>query len=67
MSFNEVELTVDELKALVSIIDVATQRGTFRAAELSSVGKVYDRLAAFLGKILEAERQAAAKNTNESK
>jgi len=67
MSHNEVELTVDELRALVSIIDVATQRGTFRAAELSSVGKVYDRLAAFLGKILEAERQAATKNSNESK
>lgn len=43
-----VELTINDLKAIQQIIDVASQRGAFRANELSSVGDLYNRLTAFL-------------------
>ena len=42
------DLNVSDLAALKSIIDVATQRGAFRAAELEAVGKTYNKLSNFL-------------------
>ena len=51
------DLTVNDLQALKTIIDVASQRGTFKAAELASVGQVFNRLSAFLDHI--APQQAA--------
>lgn len=43
-----VDLNISDLNALKNIIDVATQRGAFKAAELEAVGKVYNRLSGFL-------------------
>jgi hypothetical protein len=45
------DLNVSDLSALKSIIDVATQRGAFRAAELEAVGKTYNKLSGFLDSI----------------
>lgn len=42
------DLNVSDLLALKSIIDVASQRGAFKAPELESVGKTYNKLANFL-------------------
>lgn len=42
------DLNINDLAALRSIIDVATQRGAFKAAELEAVGKVYNKLNSFL-------------------
>lgn len=42
------ELTINDLNALKTIIDVASQRGAFKAAEMESVGKIYNRLTVFL-------------------
>ena len=42
------DLNISDLAALRSIIDVASQRGAFKATELESVGKVYNKLNAFL-------------------
>lgn len=42
------DLNVNDLNALKNIIDVATQRGAFKAAEMEAVGKVYNRLNLFL-------------------
>ena len=42
------ELNLNDLAALKSIIDVATQRGAFRANELEAVGKLYNKLTSFL-------------------
>lgn len=42
------ELTINDLNALKTIIDVATQRGAFKAGEMESVGKIYNRLSVFL-------------------
>lgn len=42
------QLTIADLASIHSIIEAATQRGAFRANELSQVGAVYDKLSAFL-------------------
>jgi len=42
------DLTVQDLQALKTIIDVASQRGSFRPAEMEIVGKTYNRLTQFL-------------------
>ena len=48
------ELTINDLNAMRAIIDVASQRGAFKAAELEAVGKTFNKLNAFL--------EAASKN-----
>ena len=42
-----VELTVQDLGVIRSVIDVATQRGAFKANELEAVGKTYNKLDTF--------------------
>lgn len=42
------ELNLNDLLAMKNLIDVVTQRGVFKANELSSVGVLYDKLNAFL-------------------
>lgn len=42
------DLTINDLNGLKTIIDVATQRGAFKANELEAVGKLYNRLEKFL-------------------
>jgi hypothetical protein len=49
------DLNVSDLSAIKSIIDVATQRGAFRAAELEAVGKVYNKLSLFLDSITKKD------------
>lgn len=45
------ELNLNDLAALKSIVDVATTRGAFKAPELEAVGKVYNKLSAFLDSV----------------
>lgn len=59
------QITVADLDALRSIVDVATQRGAFRGAELTQVGAVYDKLSAFLAEVV-AQAKAAAEDTTET-
>jgi hypothetical protein len=42
------DLNISDLVALKSIIDVASQRGAFKANELEAVGKTYNKLNTFL-------------------
>lgn len=42
------ELTIADLTNLRAVIDVAAQRGAFRAAEMSAVGTVFNKLNSFL-------------------
>ena len=42
------DLNISDLVTLRSIIDVATQRGAFKAAEMEAVGKAYNKLNNFL-------------------
>ena len=51
------ELTIQDLTNLRSIVEVATQRGAFRAAELTQVGTSFDRLNTFLTAIADANAE----------
>ena len=56
---NITQITVQDLDSLRAIVEVASQRGAFRAAELQEVGTVYNKLTTFLDTVL-AQAQAAA-------
>jgi hypothetical protein len=45
------ELTVQDLGNLRAIIDVASQRGAFRAAEMEAVGAAFNKLNGFLNAV----------------
>lgn len=45
------ELTVQDLQALKAIIDVASQRGSFKPNEMMTVGQVYTKLEVFLNAV----------------
>jgi hypothetical protein len=51
-----VQLSLADLAAVVSIVDITTKRGAFEGAELESVGAVRNRFAAFV----EAQQAANA-------
>lgn len=53
------ELTVQDLSALRQIIDVATQRGAFKANELAVVGNTYNKLEQFLNAVQAAQARSA--------
>lgn len=61
-------LNIQDLISLLSIVDVASRRGAFRAEELSSVGNVYDKVSEFLkstGLLTEpAQEETATEETN---
>ena len=60
-----IELTVQDLGVLRSIIDVASQRGAFRANEMEAVGKTFNKLDSFLQTVQKAEEET--KKANEAK
>jgi hypothetical protein len=43
-----VDLNISDLVALKSIVEVASQRGAFKANELEAVGKTFNKLNTFL-------------------
>ena len=49
------DLNVSDLVALKSIIEVATTRGAFKAAELEAVGKTFNKLNTFLESVAKKE------------
>lgn len=51
------DLNIQDLVGLRSVIDVATQRGAFKAAEMEAVGKVYNRLSGFIDTVSKAKGQ----------
>lgn len=50
------DLNVNDLNSLKSIIDVASQRGAFKASEMEAIGKVYNRLNNFLESVSTAKK-----------
>jgi len=49
------QITISDLQNILQVIDVAAQRGAFRGNELTSVGGVRDKLAAFLEAVAPKE------------
>lgn len=60
------DLSIKDLMALRSIIDLASQRGAFRPSEMVSVGQNYEKLNSFLNIVIEQQQkeEAAAKKSN---
>ena len=56
-----VELTVQDLAVIRSIIDTASTRGAFKANELEVVGKTFNKLDAFLNGIQQANEAEGEK------
>lgn len=54
------ELTVQDLLALKTVIDVASQRGAFKPNEMVTVGQTYSKLEAFLAAVAEQQQGQAA-------
>ena len=58
--YMENNITVADLNLLKNIIDLASTRGAFRAAEMTQVGEVYEKLATFIdGVVAQAAAQEA--------
>lgn len=49
------DLNISDLLAVKNIIEVATSRGAFKAAELEAVGKSFNKLTAFLDSVSKKE------------
>jgi hypothetical protein len=47
----QTELTINDLKIIANVIELATNRGLFKANDLTVVGKVFDKIAAVLNTI----------------
>ncbi len=52
------DLTVQDLQALKSIIDVASQRGAFKPNEMITVGQTYNKLEQFLVAVTQNQQSA---------
>jgi len=59
-------VNLTDLGTLLQIVDLATQRGAFRGAELSQVGAVFDKLNAFLSYVQEQQAAQAEAEGEES-
>jgi hypothetical protein len=60
------EITIADLGLLKNIIDLASTRGAFRAAEMKEVGEVYNKLTAFLEAVVaqaKAQEESQASQT----
>jgi hypothetical protein len=61
------EINVGDLSAVLQVIDVCTERGAFKGPELSSIGLIRDKVAAFVNfhapKTEEAEEETPAEET----
>lgn len=53
-------LTVQDLANLRNIIDIASQRGAFRANEFTVVGAIYTKLSSFIETVAPAPEGAPA-------
>jgi hypothetical protein len=63
----ENNITVADLNLLKNIIDLASTRGAFRAAEMKEIGEVYNKLSVFLEAVVaQAAAQEAEKNAEAS-
>jgi len=62
---NAVGLNIGDLAGLRQIINVAAQRGAFRAEEMEVIGRVYNKLNAFLNSLAPAQEEAPEEETTE--
>ena len=51
------DLNINDLNALKQIIEVTNSRGSYKAAEMEAVGKVYNKLSKFLGQATASKEE----------
>ena len=54
------QLTIADLDTIKNIIDLACTRGAFKAAEMKSVGDIYEKLSAFLDAVVAQQKAQEA-------
>lgn len=50
------DLNINDLVSLKSIVEIASQRGAFKANELEAVGKTFNRLNTFIESVSQREQ-----------
>lgn len=55
------QLTINDLVAMRSIIDIASQRGAFKPAEMMVVGQTYNKISTFLEVVKQQQTQGEKK------
>jgi len=63
---NEETLTINDLLQIQKIIDVAVQRGAFKADETRIVGETYEKITKFLESIQPAEENTETSTEDKS-
>lgn len=58
-------LTVNDLAAVANVIDLAVQRGAFKAAEAKQVGEVFDKVAGFVQFVSDQQKAAEGDKAEE--
>lgn len=58
-------VTVNDLANAYAVIDLASKRGAFQAAELSAVGAVANKIKAFIDFVQAAQAEAADEQSGE--
>ena len=61
----KINLGIQDIVAVVSIIDVVSSRGAFKGPELSSVGQLRDKLATFVEQNKPPEKETKNSEQNE--
>jgi hypothetical protein len=54
------QLTVADMASIKNIIEAACTRGAFRAAEMSNIGEIYNKVSAFVDQAMSQLQQAQA-------
>lgn len=62
---NEETLTLNDLLQIQKIIDVAVQRGAFKAEETRIVGETYEKISSFLQSIQPEESEESPSEDND--
>jgi len=53
------ELSISDLGAMKTIIDIASSRGAFKPNEMIAVGQTYNKLSTFLENVAKTSKQGA--------
>ena len=58
------ELQIQDIQVAAQIIDLAVQRGAFRANEVKIVGETFEKISTFLAAVAKQEEAKAAEAAN---
>jgi hypothetical protein len=56
------QLSISDLQLVLNLIELTSQRGVFKGAELSAVGALYDRINTFVTQFTQTAKTADATN-----